>query len=1536
MNCLPASLTWLLLPFLFLMQFAFGQISNTNLLQSQEIVLPYEETHLIQYFEESELSNVTLHLPFSDSELMSFKAKGDNLFKQGNHLTIPEVYTYHVISKTNPDIYGKLTVSGEYAFGTIINEDGVYSFYPTNTSAISPIDVPQLKQRNIECSAHKTEGMNNSSSQILKVAENISSGAIKRTFDVAIVATGEFYTNNGSNLPQVQGVIANIVSAWNLIFGKDLAIEFNLLPPVIYTNPGSDPFIEDLLGGNPLPQQAAEAIAAAGFGPYDIGHVLHNTNGNANWTDGGIAGVATACDNSSTPFSGTGPMKAANWSGAASNLGTPYISLTAHEMGHPLGATHTFNGIGNNCTTASIDPNTSYEIGSGSTLMAYNGLCYTEQNIPSSGADDNYFHAVSIEQILDYVGGLSCDIETFTLNNPPECSILTSGIDFSIPPATPFELSGIATDADGDDLLYTIEQVDEDGTGTYTMGKIGEAAALDPAAPLFRSIPPSSNSTRTFPDLNNILAGNNNGDPFEALPLVSRTMKFVFVARDCNPNGGGVCTAPILVDVTYNDPFAVMSQNTATSWTADGASTTTIEWGDADNPGDYGFFGCSDADILFSVDGGQTFPYTLASNVELTEWVGAPTYWNNDHDIIIPNLPTTTGRIKVKCSDGIFFDINNANITVTSSCLANGTQITPDTSVEEPEGSASLDLNLTPDYGSVITGFGGTIDNSDNSSSLAFKDMSGVCGGPGNPNKYDVFDFQVGTSGSYVFDIAGGANGLILNIYEGTFDPDNVCSGWVASSGLLTSPGLITDNDNISTFLNAGATYQLVVSSFDDSPQIPILPRNYSINISGGTIFDGVPEPSGFSYNYVVVDESNGLIKEISVDPDLSNATIYPQGNYKVYGLSWDGVSVLPAPGTSFDGLISDIINLVVCAQLSTNCIEVAISCSAGNDDDGDGVCNDDDICNGTDVISGTGDDTVDTDGDGIPDDCDECFGTNTSGDSDADGICDDEDEFPFGGCGISDNVLVTNISPCNDGGTINNPDDDYYTADVTIYFELPAPAGATHLQIFVSQNEPPYGYLSIASVLITDLTSTTEHTFLNVEIPISEFSTSLRLDFNDGSSLIEFSDFSSCDEFVYLDITVEECSCEEIYIEFLEVNCVDPNNTPNDPSDDEIEYVFIANKGTAGMGSSSGGSYGIANGCEQGEGGIYCETPEVPGEFGEENTATTGTNAGTGGGSRSFTIFYGDGCEYTIEFPDFDDFPEFDPNTTVNPCDECELDPNKLLPGICGCGNPEPGTPCNDGDPDTGYDTIQPDCSCAGLAVSNEISLIDPCTCLNNATNEFNGQFSETIQIESSTPGESWYIISQTGFFDINSPTSPPDLPIPYPIGPGGITFTQGDTDGIDNDNDSSVDEADENLFYTLPGIHVDGQGYTLIISNGIENLTLFNECYYPNIQINLPSIVSSESLPIDLTGLAVGINLPQNVAANGNFAFDLCDASGNPIETGISSLGIGLEAGNYILKVTFDEDDSPVTFPPISGTPGCIQPKSFLFKIVTPNCPN
>lgn len=116
-----------------------------------------------------------------------------------------------------------------------------------------------------------------------------------------------------------------------------------------------------------------------------------------------------------------------------------------------------------------------------------------------------------------------------------------------------------------------------------------------------------------------------------------------------------------------------------------------------------------------------------------------------------------------------------------------------------------------------------------------------------------------------------------------------------------------------------------------------------------------------------------------------------------------------------------------------------------------------------------------------------------------------------------------------------------------------------------------------------------------------------------------------------------------------------------------------------------------------------------------------------------------------------------------------------------------------------------------AGFYIPSTVAIADPCTCLNNATNEDNGQFSEVLSIQA-TPGLTWTILSNTGMYEEDSP-APPAAPIPVPVGTQLVEVEPG--------------------VYEYSFILVDEEVYSTIATNGIDTLNISNVCEYPTINV-------------------------------------------------------------------------------------------------------
>ncbi|MEN0046984.1 MAG: M12 family metallo-peptidase [Bacteroidota bacterium] len=880
-------------------------------------------------------SQKQIELPFPDGQNVIFKLIPNQLLSEELQTQYPDLQTFDL---RHPSMKGKMTINNGKAQINIRTQKGMLAILPSIQQAEkykAYYGAVDPEQPDAPADAHACEEnevlewnpiKNGKVNQHEKSNGGFSRGGVLTTYRLAVVTTGEFEDANGSNS---MARITSTVQAWNLIYEADLGVRITLVNTKIYDNPTTDPFDAN---GDSRVNQAAEALRL-NFpdDSYDIGHVFHNSSVGGGFSGGGVAGVGVVCNTGTyfsreTPDDGLyGPNKAAAWSGSYNNTTNGWIQLSAHELGHQFNASHTFNGNGSNCSGGNVPQRDAYEIGSGSTIMSYNGLCGGGQNLSDGGSSDNYFHVSSIERMIDYITtstGSFCGQENNIANTAPTITANPEGRQYTIPINTPFELTGAATDAENDELSYCWEQYDEDGFGSSTHGKVGSAAASDALAPLFRSFSPSSSPTRTFPALTSILNGSNVGLAFEALPSVNRSMTFAFTVRDNNPIGGSIVSDNIEISVeNTGGAFKMTSQNAPTTLQGGIGGNFNLTWDVAGTTG--GNIQCAQVDILFSTDGGMTFPIILAEN----------TSNDGSQSVMIPAQNTTQGRIKIIASDNIFFDINDADITITNDCEANGVTFSPDEAVVADEQDSSLDLNLSPNYNVVINNFEGRVDGSNASSNLVFDDRNGNCSGASNPNKYEVYEFITDANGEYTFTRSS-PFGQLLNIYQGTYDTRNVCNGWLGSTATRPSgSGGVRLGRSLSMNLSANTTYSLVVSSFNNNGSYY---GDFTVTYSGpGQLLQEMQPDPGFAYTYVIINDADNSIAAFEDDPDLST---YRDGNYTIYGLE-RSASISTATlnndyaSSSFSNLQNDINTGNICADLSDNLKLITINDTIEDDD---------------------------------------------------------------------------------------------------------------------------------------------------------------------------------------------------------------------------------------------------------------------------------------------------------------------------------------------------------------------------------------------------------------------------------------------------------------------------------------------------------------------------------------------------------------------------------------------------------------------------
>lgn len=542
----------------------------------------------------------------------------------------------------------------------------------------------------------------------------MASDGTLRTYRLAMACTIEYaaYHIDAAflNAAPLEDKKAGVLAAMNVtmtrvngVYERDMAITMQIVPNnenIIYVN--SDNLANDD-AGTLISQIQSVINGAIGSSNYDIGHVVSTGAG-------GLASLGCVCTSN----------KAQGVTGSPAPVGDPYdIDYVAHEMGHQFNATHTFNNSFQRSASTAVEP------GSGSTIMAYAGI--SPPNVQNNS--DDYFHTVSISQMIDFVNGSggNCAAETPNGNSAPFIAFLSNS---SIPRGTAFILKGNATDTDGDALTYCWEQINANGSSSTVNN---EPSAFSTSGPNFRSLSPSDSPDRYMPELSSVLAGNLT-PTWEVVPSTGRTLNFALTVRDNQvPNGGQTVRDDIsVVVVSGAGPFRVTSQNTGgITWA--GNEQETITWDVAGTTGNG--VNTANVNILLSTDGGQNFDTILAENTP-----------NDGAEIItVPNINATTCRIMIEAVGNIYYAINSNQFGIS------------ETNAADDFGLQSFKLYPNPNNGSFSVAFSS---DSTNDVSIAVHDIRGRQVYSNQYKNTGVFtaniDLQELQSGIYLVTVADG------------------------------------------------------------------------------------------------------------------------------------------------------------------------------------------------------------------------------------------------------------------------------------------------------------------------------------------------------------------------------------------------------------------------------------------------------------------------------------------------------------------------------------------------------------------------------------------------------------------------------------------------------------------------------------------------------------------------------------------------------------------------------------------------------------
>ncbi|KAF1004573.1 MAG: hypothetical protein GAK28_03950 [Luteibacter sp.] len=475
-------------------------------------------------------------------------------------------------------------------------------------------------------------------------AKAANGGTTLYNYRLAMAAASSYTTSFGTTVQDGLAEVVTMVNRINEVYETDLGVHLTLIDDedkIIYTDAKSDPYNGISPGSDKMNAANVTNLAKViGNANFDVGHVVAGAG------DGGMASIGSTCDDS---------LKASGSTGRPDPVGDAFwIDYVSHEIGHSFGGHHPFAGCdGFAGFGAYDDAKFAAEPRSGTTVMAYAGVCGSTDLQPHS---DPYFNVINIDQIQTAIAGAGGKCAVKKTNTNSQAVIDDASLKAnakSIPAKTPFALKVSARHADPKAVLnYTWEEADTGHEETRV------AALYDAGSgPIFRSFPGNTSGERIFPKLESVL-GEQALDKGEVYPATARKLNFRVTVRDgiatsdADSRGPTTVTGNVTVNVVNTgSAFAVTAPSTAVKWNA--GSAQTVKWNVAKT--NAAPISCAKVRIDLSVDGGHTW---LASPL------AASVANNGSANVTVPKNASTKARVKVSCTDNVFFAVSPKNATI--------------------------------------------------------------------------------------------------------------------------------------------------------------------------------------------------------------------------------------------------------------------------------------------------------------------------------------------------------------------------------------------------------------------------------------------------------------------------------------------------------------------------------------------------------------------------------------------------------------------------------------------------------------------------------------------------------------------------------------------------------------------------------------------------------------------------------------------------------------------------------------------------------
>lgn len=489
--------------------------------------------------------NAHIELPLPDGKLAIYDMQPTPVFATSTLEKYPFLQSY--TGRDDRRNIVKIALGKEHIYVTGSSEHGDYSidaWKGTKYTSYYHADYRKKhkNKQDFKCHVEHHEDDN------IRARKQVSSDTILREYDIALSCTGEYATYQGGTQEAVLESYNAAITRVNQMYERDLGITFTMIDSIeqfIFLDSLTDPFSNGNLSAM-LQENQRLMESTLKDDEYDVGHIFGIRGG-------GLAYIQSVCQ----------PDKARGGTAVNNPKGDLFhVDYLCHELGHQFGGTHTQN---NDCNR---DETTSVEVGSGTTIMGYAGVC--PPNVQSYS--DAMFHSTSILQMGEYAQLIDCHTEAANINHAP---ILEDVTDIYVPVGSPILLRASARDTDGDTLSYSWEQIDKDMAPMPPIARITYG-------PAFRNYAPTVAGTRHIPSLDTLIR--EISSTWEVLCNTSRRYKFRVLVRDNHPLNGATTSDEITVNYHQtSSPFKITSNHASQEYTTGNTMHITWDTGDTES-----------------------------------------------------------------------------------------------------------------------------------------------------------------------------------------------------------------------------------------------------------------------------------------------------------------------------------------------------------------------------------------------------------------------------------------------------------------------------------------------------------------------------------------------------------------------------------------------------------------------------------------------------------------------------------------------------------------------------------------------------------------------------------------------------------------------------------------------------------------------------------------------------------------------------------------------------------------------------------------